>query len=54
VNLETSAVIREQGVPYVVGIDKDGKHLTLGTAYKQLPDYATFKKVAQKLIAEQF
>jgi tetratricopeptide (TPR) repeat protein len=55
VNLETSAVIREQGVPYILGVDKGGEHSTMGDhAWKKLPDYKTFKALATKTIEAKF
>lgn len=55
INLETSAVIREQGTPYIVGIDKDGEHSTLAQhAFKKLPEYSAFKTLVQKLVGEKF
>jgi tetratricopeptide (TPR) repeat protein len=55
VNLETSAAIRERGVPYVIGIDRGGKHTTLGEhAFKAMPDYATFKTLVKQLVAARF
>src|SRR5438477_831576 len=43
VNLETSAVIREQGVPYLLGMDKGGTHSQLGKTFKTLPTYKELK-----------
>ncbi len=55
VNLETSAVIREQRVPYILGVDKDSSHETLAEhTWKKLPDYKTVKAVATKTIEERF
>ena len=54
INLETSAVIREQGTPYVLGIDKDGTHTTTPLAWKALPTYRTVKTEATKLIKSKF
>jgi tetratricopeptide (TPR) repeat protein len=55
VNLETSAVIREQGVPYILGVDKGSDHATLGDhVWKKLPDYKTFKALATKVIEDRF
>jgi tetratricopeptide (TPR) repeat protein len=46
VNLESSAVITEMGTPYVVGIDAaDGRHITTGPFYAELPAYADLKPV---------
>ncbi|HEU0029731.1 MAG TPA: tetratricopeptide repeat protein [Kofleriaceae bacterium] len=55
VNVETSAVIREQGTPYIVGIDKDGEHVTLAQhAWKKLPDYKSIKALASRLVETRF
>ena len=43
VNLETSAVIREQGIPYLLGMDKGGTHSQLGKSWKKLPSYKELK-----------
>src|SRR5262249_17016580 len=39
VNLETSAVIREQGMPYLLGMDKGNTHSQLDKMWKTLPTY---------------
>jgi tetratricopeptide (TPR) repeat protein len=54
VNLETSAVIREQGVPFIMGIDKDGKHTSTGKTWKTMPTYKVVKAEATKLIKSTF
>lgn len=54
VNLETSAVIREQGTPYIFGIDKDNVHTTTAIAWKTLPAYKVVKAEATKLIKAKF
>jgi tetratricopeptide (TPR) repeat protein len=54
VQLETSAVIREGGVPYLIGISGPQGHQQAGIAYKKLPKYSEVKQAAQKLIAERF
>ena len=54
VNLETSAVIREQGMPYILGMDKGGKHTTLGTTWKTMPAYKDVKAIALAKIQASF
>jgi tetratricopeptide (TPR) repeat protein len=55
VNLETSAVIRASGTPYILGVDKDSEHATLPEhAWKKQPDYKTFKQLATKIIEARF
>jgi tetratricopeptide (TPR) repeat protein len=54
VNLETSAFIRERGVPYILGVDKDGTHTTTPTGWKTLPAYKVVKAEATKLIKAKF
>ena len=45
VNLESSAVIRELGVRYILGGDEDGVHSTYGPSWKELPDYGELKRL---------
>lgn len=55
VNLETSAVIREQGMPYILGMDKGDKHTTFSDkAWKTLPAYKVVKAEAIKKIQASF
>ena len=54
VNLETSAASREQGVPYLLGMDKAGSHTSLGVTWNRLPDYRTLKAEATKAIKARF
>jgi tetratricopeptide (TPR) repeat protein len=55
VNLETSAVIREQGTPYILGLDKDGKHTSFpDRTWKTLPAYKVIKAEAIKKIQASF
>ena len=54
INLETSAASREQGVPYLLGMDKGGSHTTLGVTWNRLPDYRTLKAEATKAIKARF
>jgi len=55
VNLETSAVIREQGVPFILGMDKDGSHQSFSDrTWKTLPAYKDIKAAATKVIKAQF
>ncbi|HEY7371856.1 MAG TPA: tetratricopeptide repeat protein [Polyangia bacterium] len=54
VNLETSAVIREQGVPFILGMDKPGRHTTLGKTWRQQPAYKVIKAEATKAIEANF
>jgi tetratricopeptide (TPR) repeat protein len=50
VNLETSAVIREQGIPYLLGMDKGGTHSQLGKSWKKLPSYKELKPLVVEAI----
>ena len=55
VNLETSSVLREKGLPYILGIDKDSEHTTIPEhSWKKLPDYAAFKVLVGKTIEGKF
>ncbi|MEO7096415.1 MAG: tetratricopeptide repeat protein [Polyangiales bacterium] len=55
VNLETSAVIREQGVPFLLGMDKGDKHTTFSDkAWKKLPAYKDIKAIAIEKIKASF
>jgi tetratricopeptide (TPR) repeat protein len=55
VNLETSAVIREQGVPFILGMDKGDKHTTFGDkVWKTLPAYKDVKAIAIEKIKASF
>jgi len=54
VNLETSAVIREMGTPYLLGMDKPGVHSELGLGWKTLPAYKDLKPLVVKAIGDHF
>ncbi len=54
VNLETSAVIREAGVPYLLGMDKPSLHRQLGQVWKTLPSYKDLKPLVVKAIGNHF
>jgi len=54
VNLETSAVIREQGIPYLLGMDKGGTHSQLGKVFKRLPPYKELKPLVIDAIKAKF
>ena len=54
VNLETSVVIREQGLPFLLGMDKDGTHSQLGTMFKKLPTYKELKPLVVDAIKLAF
>ena len=55
VNLETSAVIREQGVPFLLGMDEGDKHTTFSDkAWKTLPAYKDIKAIAIEKIKASF
>ncbi|HWU90696.1 MAG TPA: tetratricopeptide repeat protein [Kofleriaceae bacterium] len=55
VNLETSAVIREQGVPFILGMDKGGTHTSFSDkTWKTMPTYRIVKAEAIKKIAASF
>ena len=54
VNRETSAVIREQGVPYLLGMDKGGSHSQLGNVWKKLPPYKQLKLLVIETIKAKF
>jgi tetratricopeptide (TPR) repeat protein len=53
VQLETSAVLREGGVAYVMGVSRGATHQTTGPAFKALPRYSAVKEAAKRLIAER-
>jgi tetratricopeptide (TPR) repeat protein len=54
VNLETSAVIREQGLPFLLGMDKGGTHSQLGKNFKKLPAYKELKPMVADAIKAKF
>jgi tetratricopeptide (TPR) repeat protein len=55
VNLETSAAIREQGVPYILGMNKGSKHTSFADkTWKTLPAYKVVKAEAIKKIQASF
>lgn len=54
VNLESSAVLREQGTPYILGVDIGSAHKTPGPAYKELPSVSQIKPEVVKLIEAHF
>jgi tetratricopeptide (TPR) repeat protein len=54
VNLETSAVIREQGLPYLLGMDKGGTHSQLGKTFRTLPTYKALKPLVIDAIKAKF
>jgi tetratricopeptide (TPR) repeat protein len=55
INLETSAVIREMGTPFILGMDQNNKHTTFPEhAWKTLPPYKEVRALAVKLIGEKF
>jgi tetratricopeptide (TPR) repeat protein len=53
VQLETSAVIREGGVPYLIGITLKDRHQQAGIYYKDLPKYSVVREAAKKVILEK-
>ena len=55
VNLETSAALRDKGVPFILRYDSGGEHTTLPEHnWKKLPDYATFKALVARTIDSKF
>lgn len=55
VNLETSGVIREQGVPFILGMDKPGRHTSFpDKTWKNQPPYKVIKAEATKAIEANF
>ena len=54
VQLETSAVIREMGWPYLMGVSKPKSHQATGIGFKSLPRYSEVRETAVKLIREHF
>jgi tetratricopeptide (TPR) repeat protein len=54
VNLETSVVIREQGVPYLLGMNKGSTHSQLGKTFKTLPTYKQLKPLVIDAIKARF
>jgi tetratricopeptide (TPR) repeat protein len=54
VNLETSAVIREHGVSYLLGVDKGGVHGQLGKMFEKLPSYRELKPLVIEAIKAKF
>jgi tetratricopeptide (TPR) repeat protein len=54
VNLETSAAIREQGVPYLLGMNKGSTHSQLGKMFNKLPTYKELKPLVVDAIKTKF
>lgn len=52
VQLETSALIREQGVPYVLGFDEGTRHGTTGPFFEAMPSYEVLRPIAVDLIEQ--
>lgn len=49
INLESSAVLRELGQAYILGMSHaDGSHETLGPTWTAMPDYAALKELVRK------
>jgi tetratricopeptide (TPR) repeat protein len=53
INLESSAVIRERGVPFILGMDEGATHKNFGIAFKELPAYPVLKELVLKANAGQ-
>ncbi len=54
IDLESSAVIREAGTPYVLGMNVEGEHTTFSIGYKALPAYTDLKETVTPLIEKHF
>ena len=54
INLETSAVLREQGMPYLLGMDKGGTHAQLGKLFKTLPSYKELRPLVVDAVKAKF
>jgi tetratricopeptide (TPR) repeat protein len=54
VRLETSAVIREHGHPYLLALHKQGGHSQFGTPFKTLPSYKDLKPLVIEVIKQKF
>jgi tetratricopeptide (TPR) repeat protein len=54
VQLESSAIIREMGTPYILGVTTGSRHETLTQSFKVLPAYETLKPIVTKIIEERF
>lgn len=54
VRLESSAVIREAGTPYILGFSSGATHATTRTAYKTLPSYGALWPDVEKIIRKEF
>jgi tetratricopeptide (TPR) repeat protein len=50
VRLESSAVIREMGHPYILGVQLPDSHTTLPIGFDSLPDYATLRPIVIDVI----
>jgi tetratricopeptide (TPR) repeat protein len=54
VNLESSAVIREMGKPYIIGMDRlDRSHGNTGIVFEKLPRYAELKPIIIEVIKKE-
>ena len=54
VNLESSSASREKGFPFVLGLDKGGKHATLRAMWKDQPTYRLARAAATTAIQTNF
>ncbi|TNF30967.1 MAG: tetratricopeptide repeat protein [Deltaproteobacteria bacterium] len=54
VMLESSAVIRELGTPYVLGFNRNEQHHTTDRAYKELPSWDLLWPEMEKIIRAEF
>ncbi|MDR2708921.1 MAG: tetratricopeptide repeat protein [Elusimicrobiota bacterium] len=48
INLESSSIIREQNIKYIVGIDYYATHETTNIMFKELPEYSVMKDIVIK------
>ena len=54
VQLESSAVIREMGTPFVLGVTTGSGHETLKQFFKESPAYDTLRPIVVKVVEERF
>jgi|GEM_PF-1677686 len=54
VMLESSAVIRELGTPYLIGYNRDEKHHSTGHTYAKLPTWEQLWPDVEKVVREAF
>ena len=42
-----------KGVPYIIGMDEGGKHISTGISFKEIPDYPALKAQAIDILTKR-